>query len=284
MKKTLNNFHYLLFALAAVCMISSCKKSTVVDRGITESNLDATFKVTSVAGSANKFLLTANNSSYILSKWDLGTGAGPAIGKQEQEIFLPDAGTYIITHHAFGKGGNSFTATQTIVVATSDPVAGNLVQGGKFANATDHSKWTILNIGGNNGGWVFGSGSVVCSTFGNWSQQGIYQAINVVGGKAYKIDMIVSSPLGLVDTWFEVFANSAVPVQGNDYAFGGQVRGINTWTGCGLSAFSGLISTVGCLGSATVTFPTSGTIYLVIKMGGGTSRSVTVKNVEMRGT
>ena len=127
----------LLFTTTLSVSFIGCSKPEVDNRGLSETSLNADFTVTPVSGSANRFVLKAADSSYILSKWDLGDRAGASIGSPTKEIFLPDAGSYTVTHHAVGKGGQAFTATQNVNVATSDPNAGNLVQGGKFANATD---------------------------------------------------------------------------------------------------------------------------------------------------
>ncbi len=274
-----------LFLVAGLSAYFGCSKPKVTNPGLTETSLNAAFTVTPVSGNANRFIARSADSSYILSKWDLGDGAGAAIGPPSREIFLPDAGAYTITHYAVGKGGAAFSATQNVTVATSDPAAGNLVQGGKFANAADYAKWTLLKIGDTDPAsiWKFNVGSATVSPSG-WNQAGLYQAINVVANKKYKIDMVVSSPVGIQDCWFEVFASPTPPVQGSDYSVGGKRLAINTWAGCGTTPFSGLLSVIQCDGDGKpVSFPTSGLIYLVIKSGSGSNPSITIKNVEMRG-
>ncbi|WP_406682845.1 PKD domain-containing protein [Seonamhaeicola sp. MEBiC1930] len=279
-------FRYITIALAV--LIVACQPNELGSgNGLTATDLDAGFTVTDVAEANNTYLLTANNS-YITSSWDLDNGAGFVSGGTSQEVFYPDAGTYSVQHKVTGIGGASETFTQTIEVETSDPVAGNLVRGGKFQDAGDHSEWTVLNISGGGASWTFNAGSATIVA-GGWNQQGIYQAIEVVAGKEYKIDMIVSGD-GNNETWFEVFASTVEPVQWNDYG-NNVVMGLNTWAGCGTGTFSGLLSSVGCVDNSysssrsnTVTFDTSGTIYLVIKCGGNTTPGITISNVEMRGT
>src|SRR5580765_5202 len=171
MKNILKDFSSFLIIAVTVSMFSACKKQSIVDRGLTETNLDASFTLTSV--DANNFIATVKDSSYILSKWDFGNGNGVTIGKATQPVFLPDAGTYTITHYAVGKGGATFTSSQTVIVATSDPARGNLVQGGKFETAADESKWTRLIISAPAVTWTMSGGKMV-ATGGNWGHSAIY--------------------------------------------------------------------------------------------------------------
>lgn len=275
-------------ATALTMFIVACQPDKLGnDNGITTLGLDAGFTVTEVADANNTYLLTAN-ASYITSSWDLDNGAGFVLGGTSEEVFYPDAGIYNVKHKVTGIGGVAETFTQTIEVETSDPVAGNLVKGGKFQDASDHSEWTILNISASGANWTFNNGSatIVAS---DWNQQAIYQGIEVVAGKEYKIDMIVSGE-GNDETWLEVMASTVEPVQWNDYV-NNVVMGLNTWAGCGTGTFSGSLSSVGCVDNSytssrsnTVTFDTTGTIYLVIKCGGNNTSGITITNVEMRGT
>lgn len=283
-----NNFSILtqaMFLLTAGFFVTSCQKKEVVDRGLSESNLDATFTVTKV--DANNYLAQVKDSSYIMSKWDLGTGS-VAIGRSTQPIFLPDAGLYKIVHYAVGKGGSTFSSEQTINVATSDPARGNLVQGGKFESADDEAKWTRLTISAPAVTWTRNNGKMT-ATGGSWGHSGIYQAIQVEANKDYRFGMQVSGS-GATDTWFEVYFGTTAPVQNNDYSSGGVQIALNTWSGCGNATFSGNIATIGCAGalvgkSGKIRFATAGTIYLLIKTGGadlGTS-GISIDNVELRG-
>ena len=98
MKKRIINYKAIL---AASILFVSCSKKNIEDRGLTETNLDASFTITTV--NANNFVARVKDSSYILSKWDFGNGSGPTVGKATQPIFLPDAGSYVVTHYAVGK-------------------------------------------------------------------------------------------------------------------------------------------------------------------------------------
>ncbi|MGB8190386.1 MAG: hypothetical protein WCF67_00645 [Chitinophagaceae bacterium] len=282
--KTLSQF---LIVAAMLSVVSSCKKEEVTDRGLTESNLDASFTLTPVAGKTNTFMAQVKDSSYILSKWDLGNGS-VAIGKATQEVFLPDAGEYTIVHYAVGKGGATFTASQKITIATSDPARGNLIKGGKFETAADEANWGKISISDPAITWTRSGGKFVAAG-GSWGHSAVYQAIQVEANKDYRFAMQVSGS-GATDTWFEVYFGTATPVQGADYTSGGIAIALNTWAGCGNSTFSGNIATVGCAGALVgqngkIRFTTAGTVYLLIKTGGanlGTS-GISIDNVELRG-
>lgn len=61
--------------------------------------------------------------------------------------------------------------------------------------------------------------------------------------------------------------------------------GLNTWIGCGKTAFDGPLTTLSCNGAGgIIEFTTAGTVYLVIRGGGadlGTA-GIAVDNVELR--
>jgi hypothetical protein len=276
--------YYKGFALCAMiaAAMASCQPDEFEDgNGLTSSDLAASFTATPVEGLVNTYVLKASTDNVLGVKWDKGDGVS-AIGKTIDTVFYPDAGSYAVTLTAIGKGGTLATSTQTIEVATSDPVAGNLVVGGKM-EAGDESKWTKLNI---SGGVTFNfvDGKAV-ATGGNWGHAAIYQAIEVVAGKKYKVDLNVSGS-GATDTWFEVYLGKAEPVQGNDYSDGGMKIALNTWNGCGKNEFSGKLSELSCGGSGNVVeFTESGTVYLLIKTGGANlgTTGIAIDNVELRG-
>lgn len=279
-------FHGLMVA-AALSIVASCKKEKTEDRGLTESNLDASFTLTPVTGKVNTYFAQVKDSSYIGHRWDFGNGS-VVNGKASQEVFLPDAGVYTITHYAVGKGGATFSANQQVTVATSDPARGNLVQGGKFETAADEAKWTRLTISDPPITWTRTGGKMVAQG-GSWGHSAIYQAITVEANKDYRFGMTVSGS-GASDTWFEVYFGKVAPVQNSDYSDGGIAIALNTWTGCGNTTFNGNIATIGCAGALVgqngkIRFTTAGTVYLLIKTGGanlGTS-GISIDNVELRG-
>lgn len=272
--------------LLCAVTIMGCFPEDVGDgNGFNNSSLDASFTIVPDGTSPNRFTLVATSTDYIMSKWDLSDGAGAFIGDMEQEIFLPDAGTYTITHYAVGKGGEMESESTELVVEVSDPNSGNIVLGGKLDSEEDISNWTILTISASGTSWAFADGKAKV-TGGGWNQQGFYQAINVIAGKTYSIDMVCSSTSGVSNTWFEVFCSTTAPVQNNDYSAGGIKRAINTWAGCGTSPFTGKISVVGCSdgNSGTFTAAADGIMYLVVKCGGEDLKDgISVDNIEVRG-
>ncbi|WP_348825416.1 hypothetical protein [Flavobacterium aestuarii] len=282
-KIVLNRYIYLMLSIITLSSLGSCQ-SDEVDNGLSDSSVDPSFTVTAVEGSANRFILTAQTKNVLGSKWDLGDGAGMYFGKMTETIFLPDAGTYTITHASIGRGGIINTASQEIVVNTPDPVAGNILKGGKLVDANDWSKWTITHPA-SSASIAFASGSATLTASG-WAGNGIYQAVNVVAGKKYVIDMVTSSTTGCSNTWFEVYCGYTEPVLGSDYSEGGKLRALSTWDGCATAKFSGKISVVGCkpennLGIFTAT--KTGTAYLVIRGGGEDMKAgIKIQNIEMR--
>ncbi|HEY0678370.1 MAG TPA: hypothetical protein VGD17_08785 [Chitinophagaceae bacterium] len=276
-----------LIVTATIGAFASCKKEEVVNRGLTESNLDATFTLTPVAGKTNTYIAQVKDSSYILSKWDLGNGS-IVIGKATQEVFLPDAGVYTITHYAVGKGGATFTSSQTVTIATSDPARGNLVKGGKFETAADEANWSRITIADPAVTWTRANGKMTAAG-GGWGHSAIYQAIQVEANKDYRFAMSVSGS-GATDTWFEVYFGTATPANNSDYSSGGIAIALNTWAGCGNTTFSGNIATIGCSGALVgknglIRFAQGGTVYLLIKTGGANlgTTGITIDNVELRG-
>lgn len=277
-----NKYGSILPGLLCSLLLLGCQpEDSFGDNGLTDTSMDATFTIEPVDGEPNRFVLQAQAEDYLLSKWDVGEGQYQ--GKAKEEIFLPDAGSYTITHIAVGAGGGTSSSTQELLVAQSDPNAGNLVVGGKFETADDIAQWTILNISASGAIWTFESGGATINATGS-NQQGIFQAIEVQGGKSYTIDMNVSGN-GATDTWFEVFLSTQAPVQFSDYSADGKRMSLNTWAGCGSTPFSGKLSQLGCDGSGNVvSFDADATVYLVIKCGGGNVGGITVDNVELRGT
>jgi hypothetical protein len=277
---------YLTMTCLSLLLLQGCQVEEPTNNGLTDTNIDASFTITPKAGTVNRYILNGKTTNIINSKWNLGDGSSDYSGNFTDEfIFLPDAGTYTITHTVIGRGGATKTATQTLTVPNSDAMSGNLIKGGKFQNATDHSKWIILNISNNNNtDWTFNNGSITVNG-GGWNQKGFYQAIDVVANKSYKIDMQVSGS-GSQNTWFEVLVSPTPPVQNTDYTAGGRRMGLSTWDGCGGTPFSGKLSSISCVGSGgTVSFGQSGTVYFVIKSGGENigSSGITVTNIEFRG-
>jgi len=270
-----------MLSIVTLSSLGGCESENV-DNGLSDSSLVPSFTITPVEGAPNKFTVQATQTKNVLGfKWDYDDGAGMHDGKEKEVIFLPDAGTYNIVHGVVGRGGiESKTAPQNIVVTTPDPIAGNLLKGGKLVDATEWSQWTLANPT-DSANIIFAAGSVTFKA----TNRGIYQAVNVVAGKKYVIDLVASSTSGCSDTWFEVYCGYAAPTANADYSDGGKIRSINTWDGCGKTAFAGKISAIGCKpddNKGIFTAAQTGTVYLLVRCGGGLKDGITVKNIEMR--
>ncbi|MBP8791634.1 MAG: hypothetical protein KBE41_00440 [Lutibacter sp.] len=284
----------LLFSAAlSIGLFTACQPDDIEGgNGIIGKELDASFTVSPVEGLTNRYILDAQTKTDVISDWwNIGDGSDVYNGRATEQIFLPDAGTYTITHSTVSKAGYKSTSSKQLIVELSDPVAGNLVKGGKFLNNADYAQWTNLLLSAN-ASWVFNEGSATVYSNGGWAQGGMYQAIDVVANKTYSLDMIVKSTGSFTDTWFEVYVGKTVPVIGKDYG-DNRIMGLSTWDGCGSSPFSGKLSAVGCIKNSktstinnTVKFDTSGTVYLVIRSGGNvfSPAGITISNVELRGT
>jgi hypothetical protein len=272
-------------AAFGLLLLGSCSKN-YTNNGL-ETVLSPSFEIEQVTGRTNTYIVRNTTEGYISTRWNFDKGEGFANGKSVDTVFYPDAGAYSVGMRVMGKGGVFYDApAQTITVATSDPVSGNLIAGGKM-NPEDESSWTkfIISAGVN---FNLTDGKMT-ATGGNWGHAAIYQKINVVAGKKYRFGMTVSGS-GASDTWLEVFFGTTAPVPGADYSNGGNYIGMNTWNGCGNTSFSGNISTIGCSGSLVgkggeVTFTTGGDKYLLIKTGGGSlgTTGMSVDNIELRG-
>lgn len=289
MKKHLTKALFFGLAIAAFPIACTPDRESGDGNGLTPKSTDASFTVSKT--SENHFTLTSSNNNYIFSKWDLDDEGGFNKGPNIYNIFLPDAGTYNVKHQIIGAGGAiAGVANQTITVPTSDPVSGNLVKGGAFANAADWSNWTVnitntTNVSFNLIPAATGekSGKALLIAKEN-AGRGIYQAIQVVAGRKYNIDMIAGSTSGCENTWFEVYVGYDAPVPGQDYSGDGtKYREINTWAGTGTAPFNGKISVVGS-GPGVFTATKTGTVYLGIRGGGGNMKDgIYIKNVEFRG-
>ncbi|HTE26851.1 hypothetical protein [Flavitalea sp.] len=274
-----------LIAVLVVITMNSCRKD-FRDNGL-ETALTPTFVVENISGRTNSYVVRNNTEGFIKTRWDFGNGSGFVDGKEVDTIFYPDAGVYSVKMQVMGKGGVFYDApARDITVATSDPVAGNLIAGGKM-NTEDVAKWTKIVI---SPGVAFNhvDGKMV-ATGGSWGHAAIWQKVTVVAGKKYRFGMTVSGS-GATETWLEVFFGSIAPVNGVDYSDGGNYISMNTWAGCGTTSFNGPITTIGCEGTLVgkngeITFTTGGDKYLLIKTGGANlgTTGMAVDNVELRG-
>lgn len=282
MKKYIKKSRIVAGLMFSALALTSCQPDDDSNgNGIIATDLDATFSITQV--SANRFTLTANSNAGVLQHfWDPGSGNGA--GSTSYDLFLPDAGSYVIGHTVCGIGGECITESTTIDVAAPDPVAGNLIRGGKFDTAEDIAEWSIQAMSPD-AHWTFANQeATLTSGPTGWAQEALYQAIEVEGGHEYRFDMKVKGP-GYVDSVFELYADYQMPQGTGDYSAGGKVLSLNTWAGCATSPFEGQLFSLSCDSqySGLKTFPTSGTIYVLVRGGGaGGNFNITIDNFEVR--
>lgn len=272
-----------LFAVGAMAaLLGAC---TPEDADISLPTIEEASFTVEAGSSDNRFVLTNTTPNAFGTYWNVGNGYEK--GTAQQEIFLPDVGTYDINLVSVTAGGIDTASVQQVVIDTPDPIAGNLIMGARMdADALNY--WTVFNI---SGGVDFNlTDGKMLATGGGWGQSAMYQTVTVEAGYTYQFGATVSGT-GATDTWLEVFFGTVQPTAGNDYSDGGNKIGLNTWNGCGNSAFSGNLANIGCSGdlvgqNGEITFANSGTYYLVIKSGGadlGTG-GVSIDNVELRRT
>lgn len=277
-------------AIAALGLLGSCQPDEVKNGNpLTEANLDASFTAASADG--NHYTVTAvDNADIQYHTWKMtkvgdpeNSDEGETVGTATKDYTFTAIGTYIIQHRVVGRTGGTNSVTEQNIIVDHVALGPNILSSPNFETPSD---WTILNISNNNAvNWAFNSGSATVSGGDtSYSGKGIYQAVTVEEG-TYQVDLHVAGP-GSTDTWFEVYISPTAPVQGADYTADGIKLGLNTWTGCGNTAFDGQLSVLHCTGSgATVHFASAGTVYFVIKSGSGAANginSITVSDVEMR--
>ncbi|MCB0426183.1 MAG: hypothetical protein KDD20_08535 [Mangrovimonas sp.] len=278
-KIKVSQYILIVFGFLGMVFLTACQpEDSFENNGLTDYDVNAAFTITPIEGAVNRYLLAGETQNVLKNLWN--TGDGNFVGSTDEEIYLPDAGIYTISHTAIGRGGATNTITQELVVDSPDPDGGNLILGGKFETTEDHNQWTILNISASGAQWTFNEGNATISASG-WNQQGLFQAVEVEANQDYSIDMKAWGN-GSTDTWFEVYVSTVAPVQGNDYS--GDIRiGLNTWNGCGNAPFNGKLSLIGCAGSGNiVNFAQSGTVYYIIKCGGDNVGEISITDVEMR--
>jgi len=253
----------LALLVAATASLSSCtpdKKSESLG-----ALPKASFTVAPLSGKANTWVATASNVGAFQWAWDIGDGNGSKLGNQTDTIFYDSAGNYRVILTAFGHGGYD-TTSQIIEVDSNAPLINQLVNG----NLTSDSDWTLLNTGGTPTTINFTPlGLNFSNAVGANTNAGVYQAVQVLGGKSYVFSATVTTP-GSSNTWVEFYFGTTVPVQGSDYV-DNKLWSLNTYSGCGGNAETVDIVSNSCAGtgasSGVIVFPTSGTIYVVIKSG-----------------
>lgn len=270
----------LLIAVTVIVLAVGCSP-TEIENGnpLSNPNIDATFTTTADA-SGNHITTSGQTDGILVHRWD--NGDGEFKGNSNHEFFFPDAGTYTITHTVYGNGGSFNKSMNEIIITKPDPISGNLILGGNFLNQQDYAHW--IKIDDDSAVWTFNQGSATLPLYGWIDPQAIiYQAIEVVAGKKYKIDMHIKGEVpGWA--WLDVFVEPVKPVQDVNYGGNGIKPKLGFENYGDTFQVDGLLSKIYKKGDATgavMTFAQSGTQYLVIK-GNGNIGPLTITNIELR--
>lgn len=286
MKRTINSkILTTLFPLAfSIVLLVGCKKETNNSYEVygPVDSLVASFTVTPVTGNDTKFVITnTTQGDFVGTRWDVGKGGGPVMGKTSDTVFYPLAGTYTIKMDALDKRGKLYSAAPVSVTTTrNDPAYDNLILGGAM-NAGDDHYWGSYNATGNKIIWTLANNAYTATTATKpvtaQVNGGIYQAVQVVANKTYRFTMNASYGV-TQDAWFQVYFGQTVPADGKDYSDNQKLSFISwgKWT-----PFDG---------SKTVdlSFGASGTVYVVIKAGCNSpnghfsTQGISVSNIDFR--
>ena len=275
----MKNIFILLLAISLLTACSPDKKSVSLG-----SLPDASFTVSPLAGAVNTYVLTSTSTGVFSWSWDPGDGTGSKPGAQTDTVYYANKGSYKATLLVLNKAGYD-TVSQVVSVPNDDP--GINVMQGSAMDAASQQYWTVLNTGGPQTTFTFGAQGVNLSNTGN-TNGAIYQAVQVKAGVQYTFSANMQGA-GATNSWIEVYLGTSAPVQGNDYS-DTKINSLNTWSGCGGSAFNGNISDIGCSGTLVgaggkIKFAADGTVYVLLKAGssGGTlgTGGITVSNMKL---
>jgi hypothetical protein len=279
-------------ALIIATAITGCTPDEVKGGNpLTQGDPDASFTASTADGNHYTATATSTDADIQYHTWKMITPdpndvETEAKGGLTKDFTFLTPGTYKIQHRAVGLvAGINSVSEQTFIVTTS-ALGPNIVASPNFENPSD---WSVANTSGTQTvTWTFNSGSATANggVLNVWTGQVLYQAVQVQAG-TYRLDMHVESPGASENTWFHAFLKSAQPVNGSDYGTDPEtVIGLNTWAGCALAPFNGMLSSVGCVGTGQdFTFATAGTYYIAIKAGTGANNGVnqiTISDVSLR--
>jgi hypothetical protein len=267
-------------ALCALFFVG-CKKESNNSYEVygTVDSLKASFTVTPVSGSNTKFVvINTTTGDCVATYWNLDQGGGYAGGKATDTAFFPLAGTYNITMQALDKRGHLYTAGPKAVTTTVNDLR-YILKGGQMRPGDD-AYWSIFNQGPKNGIWTLANGYYTVTN--NPNNTGIYQAVQLVGGKKYNVS-ITYEARSYNSTWGETWIGKFQPVNGSDYAANAPSSGNgSSSTPTFVSWSSSTTALTSGTKTSTFTPATSGTYYFTIKVGTGSSfTSVAISNVSL---
>ncbi len=223
---------------------------------------------------------SSNATSYV---WDFGDGVGTSTDENPTYTYAEE-GIYAVKLTATNSDGSTeYTKNVTF--------APNLIANGGF---DDDSVWSIIQHNGSGNGIVTISNGVAVfneitdipsGSWGNEAHVGINQAVTVVEGGDYLLDLNITTN-GINELWFEVWVGTQAPVEGADYGDANgatRVLNVNSWDCGNTVTYSGSMAATNCTGvDGTITLEAN-TYYIVIRSGGFTfgDGGVIIDNVTM---
>ncbi len=263
-------YSWMALIFASSCWMVSCTPNNGPG-GLGGPLPKASFTVTPVTGAVNQFAVTSTSTNGFAYYWDQGIPGppyAPVLSGAADTLYYNKKGIYTVKLTVVGPGGID-SAFQTVTVAQDDPGV-NILQDSALTNGASDTAWHLLNTGGAQTGFSFTStGLNITNTTNSNTNGGVYQAVQVKGGVSYIFSALVNGQ-GATNSWIEFYLGTTPPSQGNDYT-DNKWASFNTWSGCGTGPFSGDVVTYGCAGNGQgnpyVSWPTSGTVYVVIKAG-----------------
>jgi hypothetical protein len=267
-------------ALGAIVLLG-CKKQADNSYEIYGKidSLTASFTVTPVPGDGTRFVVANTTPGICVGTfWNSDQGNGFVGGRVVDTLFYPLAGIYNIKMQALDKRGHLYTVGPITVTTTiNDPRY--ILKGGQMRTG-DNLFWSHFDQGTPNGIWTFAPSAYTVT--GNPKNCGIYQAVQLTGGKTYNISITYSAS-SYNSTWGEVWVGKYQPVNGSDYSASAPSAGnASTQTPTFVSWSSSTNSFTSGTKTSTFTPSSTGTYYFVIKVGTGSSfGSIIISNVSM---
>ncbi len=166
-----------------------------------------------------EFVITnTTKGDFVGTRWDVGKGSGPIMGKTTDTVFYPLAKTYTIKMQALDKKADYYVVLCSVNVTTTknDPAYDNLIKGGTF-NAGDDQFWGRYDATANKIVWTLANNAYTATTatkpVTSQVNGGTYQAVQVVANKTYRFTTNVSYGATRIPGWKYVWCGRAKTVR-----------------------------------------------------------------------
>lgn len=239
--------------------------------------------------------LTFSNSSTSIASvsWDFGDGSAASTALAPQHRYAT-AGTYNVKLTVTGLLGDVVSNTQAIAVQNTNLLKGGGFEAGTNVFWTQYANWTdILPVYGYTGATGPNGGYDACLRFPSFTGGAglnglIYQAVNVVAGKQYKLSAVVKLPAGGKNDYLQLYISTDPTVWIESSASNANyflaLNNYHAWgsTSSNTTAINGDLYTatltngtygLGVVSKGIYTATATGTVYIGIQAGlyGGTS-------------